>query len=53
MAFLFFLTFLESYNTPAGEDADYPSFLAGPFGTLEKPVIVPAVGDSRIVGCVG
>ena len=25
----------------------------GPFGTIEHPVLVPAVGDDRVVGCTG
>jgi hypothetical protein len=31
-----------------GEDTLY-----GAFGTPEKPVIVPSVFDTRIVGCIG
>eukprot|EP01094_Clydonella_sp_ATCC50884_P017671 TRINITY_DN3118_c0_g1_i2.p2 TRINITY_DN3118_c0_g1~~TRINITY_DN3118_c0_g1_i2.p2 ORF type:complete len:141 (-),score=36.73 TRINITY_DN3118_c0_g1_i2:65-487(-) len=33
---------------PYGDD-----YLGGPFGTREKPVLVPSVFDNRIVGCVG
>merc|ERR1719437_25532 len=25
----------------------------GPFGTIENPVLVPAIGTERIVGCTG
>lgn len=25
----------------------------GPFGTIENPVLVPAIGDNRVVGCAG
>lgn len=25
----------------------------GPFGTLEKPVLIKSIFDTRIVGCVG
>lgn len=31
----------------------YEQYLTGPFGTIEKPVIVPSVFNTRIVGCVG
>merc|ERR1712063_247572 len=31
----------------------YEQYLSGPFGTIEKPVIVPSVMHTRIVGCVG
>ena len=31
----------------------YEQYLSGPFGTMEKPVIVPSVFHTRIIGCVG
>lgn len=31
----------------------YEQYLSGPFGTIENPVIVPSVFNTRIVGCVG
>eukprot|EP01111_Echinosteliopsis_oligospora_P011334 TRINITY_DN371_c0_g1_i2.p1 TRINITY_DN371_c0_g1~~TRINITY_DN371_c0_g1_i2.p1 ORF type:complete len:146 (-),score=39.48 TRINITY_DN371_c0_g1_i2:72-509(-) len=32
---------------------DTPDLLTGAFGTMEVPVVVPTVNDSRIVGCLG
>merc|ERR1712137_832301 len=37
-----------------GEEQElYEQYLTGPFGTIDKPVIVPSVFHTRIVGCVG
>jgi len=39
----------EAHENPLGTGA----VLRGPFGTLENPVVVPSILESRIVGCLG
>jgi len=39
----------EAHENPLGTGA----VLRGPFGTLEDPVVVPSILESRIVGCLG
>eukprot|EP01115_Flamella_aegyptia_P008901 TRINITY_DN3728_c1_g1_i1.p1 TRINITY_DN3728_c1_g1~~TRINITY_DN3728_c1_g1_i1.p1 ORF type:complete len:167 (+),score=44.54 TRINITY_DN3728_c1_g1_i1:60-560(+) len=36
-----------------GKQQFIDSYITGPFGTIEEPVIVKSVFDTRIVGCVG
>eukprot|EP01096_Ripella_sp_DP13-Kostka_P015265 TRINITY_DN707_c0_g1_i1.p1 TRINITY_DN707_c0_g1~~TRINITY_DN707_c0_g1_i1.p1 ORF type:complete len:282 (+),score=108.19 TRINITY_DN707_c0_g1_i1:68-847(+) len=43
----------ELIRTAEGDPAYGDTYLSGPFGTLQKPVIVKSHFDSRIVGCVG
>merc|ERR1711934_204180 len=44
---------LEVLSHIAGKGLWDDNYLAGPFGTREKPVVVPATHDTRIIGCVG
>jgi len=34
-------------------DDDDDEILTGPFGNPEKPVMVPSINESRVVGCLG